>query len=503
MNIKDQKIKILFEAYSEINQMAYKNIFLLSNIVLSKDPVCSNILELYLKNENIKQKNILQIILKIGIFYFLNVTWLFIHSLKWVTFKISNLRYELPKNAKELILIDNYFQINKILDNQIYQDTYFPGLENIFKKRKKQYVYIPFFIGSLSPIRFYKMLNILKKAEVPLLAEYQLLKYLDLLDMVCFIIIYPFHVLKLCSSIKCNNYENQLIKNVLLDNLHRICVNGFARYIFGKRLSELNVDRIKCISWCENQMIDKNLYKGLRNSHKKITIYGAQLLIYAYTHLNVNLDENEIVFGIVPDKILVNGKYYLSESNNIEYCLGPSLRYKRLLKIKTEPDKNRNILVILPYFKYEILNILEIITQNSVSKYEFRVKFHPTTNTKKYKKYLIRNLTMTQNDIYQEFKDTRMVIGVDSGALVEAASLSIPVVFVKNRDRLNHNPLPSYGMKIIWDQVLNSQQLSNLIHRYDNLNDKERRSISSIAADYRKMFFCEPCEKRIIEDFEL
>ena len=84
--------------------------------------------------------------------------------------------------------------------------------------------------------------------------------------------------------------------------------------------------------------------------------------------MNIKCDPGEIEHGIVPDKVLVNGKYYLYKDERINNAIGPSLRYKKIFDYKINFEERNDLLVVLPYFHYEIINILDII-KNMVYNY--------------------------------------------------------------------------------------------------------------------------------------
>ena len=112
-------------------------------------------------------------------------------------------------NCNELIVIDTFFLINRIIKEKKYSDPYFPGLEKILNNGKKNFVYLPVFIGNSSLYLFIKTLNILKKQKVPLITEYQLLNKKNILELIKFIIKYPLHILKFAYGLDSNEYYNK------------------------------------------------------------------------------------------------------------------------------------------------------------------------------------------------------------------------------------------------------------------------------------------------------
>jgi hypothetical protein len=107
--------------------------------------------------------------------------------------------------------------------------------------------------------------------------------------------------------------------------------------------------------------------------------------------------------------------------------------------------------------------------------------------------------------VYELFKTAKIVIGAASGTLIEAASLGILVISVKNINRFDYNPLPEYGKGIIWEEVTNSIELKGTIARFEAaLKDEVKNSeIEKVAKEYKRMFFCEPIEENMIRSLEL
>ena len=62
----------------------------------------------------------------------------------------------------------------------------------------------------------------------------------------------------------------------------------------------------------------------------------------------------------------------------------------------------------------------------------FWIKFYPWTIIERYKNAISTKLTVVQDDLYELLKHTRIVIGTETGALIEAASLGIPAIVIEN-----------------------------------------------------------------------
>jgi len=345
------------------------------------------------------------------------------------------------------------------------------------------------------------MFRRLKQKKRPVLSSCQLLYLYDYLKMFIFILVYPFRVLRQIGQLG-QSQEDNLLCFLLWDTLDYTAVKNFARQLFGRHISELNVPALKCISWYENQPQDKNFYKGLRSASGKVKIYGAQLYLWPATLLNLHAEEAEIDLGLIPDRILVNGNYYLREDGRLNFKIGPSMRYSRLFQTEINAKDKTAFLVLLPFFEYEIDKILKLIGEAGFS-VEVFIKFHPATNKKKYAQRLKGKMQIVEDDIYTLFNRVGCVIGKSTGALVEATSLGIPVINIETGLGLSHNYLPKFGKGIIWQSVSSATEVVKWGCVFRDLLKTKPDLIKVIAEKYKAMFFCEPTDKRINEAFEL
>ena len=506
------KLKEAFDFLSLINQIAYRDTYLLSNEVLSKNPFTNNFLDRYLKGENpqrISRVYIVSILLK---YYFRSFAHLIIYILNFLAFYISKLRFSVSNKHNELTVIDTFFLIDRIEKENVYNDPYFVGLKDILDKLEKQYVYLPVFCYTKNPLRLLKTFKILTKQNTPVLTEYQLLSVTDMLIISVFVLIYPVKVFgfirTLISEInKMHKYYNEinLLRSAIIDDLPHATFHRFSRYLQGKRITTLPCQKIKLISWFENQTIDKNLYKGLRERGSNVKIYGAQPFLFSQIALNILVDENEVKFGIVPDKIIVNGSYYIPDSTNLNFEVGPSFRYKKIFSTVIKEKERTNILVLLPYSKLDAKNALELLSKLEPQDAELIIKTHPAVPIEALDTLAPPNSKIVENDIYELFKTTKIVIGAASGSLIEAASLGIPVISLKNNARFDYNPLPEYGRGIIWEEVANLSELKHALLIFDGIlqDETKKNRVKQVAEEYKKMFFCRHDELNIINSFEL
>ena len=367
-------LKEIFTFISAINTYAYNDIYLLSNQVLCKHPFNNTFLENYLKHKSIKPVSYPMLSALLFIYYVRSIIKFGKYVLCKISYHLSRQEFDLSSVEREIVLIDVFFPINRIEKEKAFNDLYFIGLDKVLRKMGKKFAYVPFFYPQVTPFRLYRNLRLLKRKNTPVLTEFQLLSWSDLLSLCVFLITYPFHVMKLAYSLRDDSYKNILMKYELLATIKQVTIFGYVRYLQGKRISSISNLDIKFISWYENQVQHKNMYKGLRSGKKSVLIYGCQLFLYPTSMLSVLVDETESFFDVLPDKILVNGSYYLPDNKRINCVIGPSLRYKRLFNTPIDFKTRKNILVLLPYIDYEIENILRMLNYLNYRKEKIVIK---------------------------------------------------------------------------------------------------------------------------------
>lgn len=500
---KTERYKIAYKILSEISTKAYEDIYLLSNQVLSKNPLTNSFLNNYVSHGEVHKHNVGSLISKILTYYVKSVLHFIIYTANMLIFPIKGPKYVFPQNRDSLTVINIFFLIEKIIKSKQFADTYLPGLENVLKKVNRQFVYVPVFDRYGMSASHGNVLNVLKRQEVPILCEYQLLRITDLFHLLYFIVVYPFHVMRCFGDLSSGTYEIELVKHELLNTIDQVTFYNFSRYLQGRRISRLPFKDIKVISWFENQAGDKNFYKGLRENNSSVTIYGTQLMPFGEIDLNVIVDEDEKKFGIIPDKIIVNGPFYVPEGSTLNFRVGPSFRYKKIFEKKFNRDLQNNLLVLLPYAREYEENILKLLYDTKIDEENVIIKTHPASASLRFRQFLKPGYKIVDKNIYTLFENTKIVIGTATGSLLEAASMGIPVIVIKSPHILDYHMLPEYGKGIIWEEVLDAEALQRAIRMMDQRLNNEIEIIDRVSREYRDMFFSEPSENNIIKAFDL
>ena len=122
---------------------------------------------------------------------------------------------------------------------------------------------------------------------------------------------------------------------------------------------------------------------------------------------------------------------------------------------------------------------------------------------KDYKNLIPRNVKISNKTVSELFQNTKIMISNESGSLLEAVSLCIPAIVVKNKNRYLHNPLSAIGKGIIWDSAECAADVNKLINKFQHSLNNEKEDLTKYANKYKDMFFCEPTEKKIVDAFDL
>lgn len=507
-DISKDKIRKAYQILSSASKDAYKDIFLVSNEALSKNPFNSGFLDHFLSDDEPPSVPAGAIIYKFLLYYLKSLLQFILYLSRFVEYRLSAFKFYFSVECKELVLIDVVFLMEKIERARSFSDSFMPGLEGLLKKEARHYAYLPSFYSSSynkKPMELYRTLRILKAGKVPILSEFQLLTISDLLYLLYFIAAYPFHVFKFAMTLNSPDpREAKLLRWDLLNTISHVTFYSFSRYLLGRRIAGLPYEKIRVISWYENRPVYKNLYSGLRANASKVRIYGAQLFLYSKNYLTIIPDENEARFGVIPDKIVTNGPYYIPEKSRLNYAVGPSLRYAKIFSAAVRKEGQKDILVLLPYPIENGESILQMLFDEGLKPYNVVIKAHPGVNIRQLKARVPPRMTIKEEDTYKLFESAKIVIGTSSGTLIEAASLGIPTISVKTNKRFDyHSPLPERGKGLIWEEVSDVNGLIQQVEKFESILNNRPEEIRAISSEYKRMFFCEASEENIKMAFDL
>ena len=498
---KDGKLKYIFKFLSSVNRHAYKDIYLLSNDVLSKNPFGSNFINNVVMCKKTEKISALMIFIKL-LLYYIKSFYVFAKCiLEKIIFIFKGNRYSFENMSNDLIIIDTFLLVHDVKKNKRFKDLFLLDFDLILESKKQNFVYLPVLINNKSIPDFQTLLNICDAQKDRILFEHQLLRLQDYIELFIFIIKYPIHVISFCCIVNTDNTIGKHLKNEMLKTLDMVTLQNFSRYLQGKQVAKIPCQKLKVISWYENQVIDKNFYKGLNDINSKIEIIGAKPYIFSNEMLNEIPDEFEKPFGSLPDKIVVNGKIQIPERTSLNYVIGPSFRYKKLFQAKIDFSSRSQALVLLTIYDYEIRNILQQISILNYPKSKIMVKFHPDTKKEDYIKFIPDGINVVDKSIYELFKISKIAIGISTGALIEAACMAIPSILIPHPDKFSLKFFPDLGKGILWDEVDQQNYLDELINKFDKIVENQKNELIELSEKYRSLYLQKPDEQEILSTY--
>ena len=505
MKVDDQRVKYLYDYLGSVTQIAYNDDYLLTTPVLCRSPFLNSILRTSTANHPPPKLTGFHIVKNIFLYYIKSSARYFIQLAKHTAHYFSRQKFHIDPDTETLTLIDVLFFTPRIIADGNYKCIHFPGIEEALSKRQKPYAYTTKFFDTNNPFRLFNVFKILKKNQRPVLTEFQLLNFSDYCSAFKFLLMYPLHVIKLVNQLG-NKPEDDFLGHAIFETLSGPVLLYYFQLLYGRRISQLPVKKIKCFSWYEGQPREKCFYKGLRSVGGKVDLYGSQLYIWPSKLGSTYPEENEIKFGVIPDKIVVSGTYCLPEQSLINYRVGPSLRSQRLFQVQANPAGSEDILVLMSYFEPEIEYLLNLVNQLNVQQ-SILIKFHPGIDQRKFANRVKLGVQVVQGDLYDFLINSKMVIGLATGTLAEAASLGIPAINIENdesgRSEFSHSFMPDFGKGIIWDSASNTSEVIDRINKFNSLINKQPEKIAEMGKIYKEMFFSEPSDLKITKTFDL
>ena len=485
----------LFDIFSEVCQRAYGSWHLVTSPELAKVGL-ADLFHEYVRGVPPPQPSKLFLLSKLLRYYaggcvnfFLLVCCKIAHALSGQQTVISQ---------KQTVFIDTYFIISNFLKGDDVLDHYFPGIKRPIADAGWEHVMLPRFYGTRNLIVFYRIFRLLLKYKLPVLTEFQILNWIDYLYVFLHMLIYPWLVIGLLKSIP-RTREGFVVRFALINGLNGSNLEGAVRYFFGRRLTPVLPEKACCLQWFENQTFERCFNRGLREAGASMTIYGAQLFLWAPEEIHIHVDKNEPA-AHKPDIILVNGPYYKHENIDVPCRVGPSLRYARLFEtLKIEPKSDKKTLVILSQFEAEARFTIELaIRSEPLEKLVF--KPHPTLNQEM---LLPPESVTTEGNLYDALCETGLVIGSASGALTEAAAVGIPVIVVKKKDAIMFAEIPDIGRGLLWEVASHVKQLQEVKAKLQNavLYKKEERLAA--VERLRSELFTRPTSVAVVEMLDL
>jgi hypothetical protein len=414
-------------------------------------------------------------------YLFLVVTNTFWQTLyAWVTKSQSLEDLREPIVLLDCFVLDNTFPPQEMA----YQDRYYPGtLDYLVEKEKKQFFFLPTFVG----VRWQNYLDIFRKIRHPanrFLLREDYLRFHDYLSAFAAM----WQIRSLVRSLPSDRYRFQEfdLAPLLHEEIDQTWTNntsflGFLNYRFAQRLSEKQIPVRLVVDWSENQVTDKGLVKGFHDFYPLTSVIGYQgFIVDPIFHIYLHPTPYEIERGLIPDELCVIGEGLVERTKEFapDLCVksSPAFRFSELWTERplSSASSKPYVLVALPIHLESVAGILSLLSQvlidPELQHINFALKPHPTYPEDRVRKMFPgnwpKNLFFVSGDFNDCLDRASVLIGNYSSTCVEALARGIPAIIVGGQSGFTHNPIPTDIPSSIWKLCYAVSELTAAVRRF-------------------------------------
>jgi hypothetical protein len=394
------------------------------------------------------------------------------------------------------IIIINFFNFD-LIDRSIFDNIYYPNLQDQLLQKKIPYTYFPkHYKLSKNPFKAKNVLNFIKSRNKNFLSIYELLTFFDLIEIAFLSIMDFFGNIKTLipfSKVKIDQAFNM----ALIEKLDDPNINKFIYYVGLKKITKL-CNNSKVILWYENQAIDKCIIKALR-TNPSIEVYAAQFSLIIPQEMNLFPSQYEIETNLCPDYIYTTQNESFFKIAKERYRQGIGLRYVYLEKYNLPIENSKaEFALLLSSFEDRNVSIFNILKKVNISR--LAIKKHP----------VLQQTTIPQifnwneiNDFTEKILlDHEIIISADSGVIFEAMAMGRQVIIIGSDDEPSFYIPPIQFKNKLWSHVTNKESfLENLnLLKYFKLHNLEE--LCKLAYEVRELYF-NSSKKSILEIFDI
>ena len=454
------------------------DIYTIINPTLIKNPYESSLPKSFFLN-NVREVNNTALFIKNLLKFYLINSYLLVSYL--IAFVIYKLYYKKRVRDELEIIIDTFGLVDNVNKNGEFNENYLTGIYELFEKYNTNYAILlrPCQVAK-NPFKLRHFFKIINQDKRDFIFEYELLKLSDFFTLLSLMLLYPFKTLRLLQ--KEVSKEDKIFNHSLLVDIKYFSFDSLTRYILGKHLSK--IDSIeKIFSWSEFQVIERSFNYAIRKNSQKIELKALQFFLNYEVYFNSYVDDLDDDMLSAPHEIFVNGKYYIQNRERVKYSIGVSLRYEDIFRFKRQKDGEK-ILLLGSYIESDTKHMLE-----SVKNFDNVIfKNHPAVDIKRFGE-LPKNIIASNHNMYELFKNTKLVIGTASGSSVEAVACGISVIIIASQNNLTANSLVEHGKGKIWNIVFERRELEESMNALLEFRRKNPWKINSISTWYKYNFF--------------
>lgn len=435
---------------------------------------------------NYKKPKFLKILYKIASSYLYNLYIYITVIIQAILWRLLNSR--IVPFDQPCIYIDSYIG-GEFKDDPL--ESYLPNLLIDLKKyHAGPVVILARYVSVPQIFEIYQWRKRNKNTNIYLLADNNFLVFRDYLFLFKYLLKIPYILFSFLRNIPGSSdgfaFSNEFLLSISRSDL----IRNLMRYRVGYSISKNALLKSKILQWNENQVIDRAFNFGIRSYNSDIKIIGLKFFIWPKELINIEYfksDDNREH----PDIAIVCGSRYLSDDSVVPTYVGSANRY-RYIKNKDSKVSDKidgKILVVLPYFFKDMKYMIDLLI-NSLDHKKLIFRFHPSYSKRSVDGLLPTTIEASTSSISECLSgDILGVVGMSSGALVEALALGLPVVSIKRTNKINLSYLPELGKGFLWKEVTDSKNIEATIYEIIDNHKKYKDKSNSLISKIRSTHF--------------
>ncbi|MCZ7401435.1 MAG: hypothetical protein O8C61_04365 [Candidatus Methanoperedens sp.] len=410
-------------------------------------------------------------------------------------------------NTIQPVIVDTYVHNNSFSENGSFKDRYFPYLHEFLSKKGLCVLVHPVLSGF--GYNYFSIYLKMRKCKTHFILRENFLRFSDYIS----VMVFPFKTLK--QKIKAEQFLGFDLDNILKEELKvKLTTSGMEAmliYHLFLRLGQSGLQPGLIINWYENQAIDKGLIAGVRKAFPHSEIIGAQMFIHSPNFISLFPSQSEADAGLVPNILLETSQYQCQVARAFTRTIpcypAAALRYSHVFKekiddFKQEPDK---ILILLSFNiaeGVELLETLNEVLEQIRGDVPLLIKPHPDYKNEEliqaFGEYKWpKRFVIYKGNLPDALEHASMVVGSNSGSMVEAAAKGIPVIFLARQTALNQNILANLNLDII-TECFSPAELVEAIEKYLDLDQNEKTRYMEMGRKVRSIFFTPVNEETLL-----
>jgi len=434
------------------------------------------------------------------IYFFKSFAYLVLFFLKKTLFIIFSKKVNFL-DYKNFFVLDIFLLSKSTVKKNKFEDRYLSRVAENLDKNNKKFLYLPvFYDDGFNLFNWIKVYKILSSSKFEFLTEFQLVSWRHSFEMFIFIFKYSIQLFKLIKFVENSKFSDEYLIYSLYDSIKHSSLSAYVRYIMGREMAKKN-NSFTLLSYCEYQDIDRLLFKSLREYSPNVKIIAYQMFRKHEFFMNMDIPEQNKIFGFAPDKVIVNGKFYIPKNSSYEYQ-SASVRNTEVFKYKSSKNA-KEFLLLLPYIESEAKKMTQIFINSLSFLVCPKIKLHPVLGKGVLSKFNLDQDIVADDDFYSMVSKTGVIFTSVGGAALEAISMGISIIIFKDHKEPQINPLIELGKGIIWDEASNSDELISKFSSLMQLRQDNYEKVEKLSLEYQRLFFTNPSSELIKETYRV